>query len=122
MSKILIIEDDRFISDMYAETLRMAGHEVEVSVTGPSGLAQAQTGNFKVILLDVMLPDETGDAILTELRGHGKNLLPESKILVMTNYNLDDSTREAMERKADGFMIKADITPSELVEIIKALQ
>ncbi len=53
--RILIIEDDRFISEMYARTLRKAGYTVEESMTGPEGLTKAKQGGWFIILLDIML-------------------------------------------------------------------
>lgn len=119
--KVLIVEDDRFISDMYLHTLEKAGFAVDVVVSGPEGIAHAKSGNYSVVLLDIMLPDKTGVEVLEELRGPASNA-PTMRIIIMTNYNLGDSTREKMESMADGYLIKADITPSELTEIIANIQ
>lgn len=118
--KILLIEDDRFIEEMYVRSLLKQGYSVDVARTGPEGQQKAATGEFHFVLLDIMLPDKTGAEVLNELRDENGNGLPNTKIIVLTNFDQDDATRAAMESKADGYLIKADITPRHLIEIIQS--
>lgn len=120
--KILIIEDDRFISEMYARSLKTAGYEVDEVVTGPEGLERAMTGKYAFVLLDIMIPDKTGVEVLEDLRGGDGKGLPQSKIIIMTNFEQDDATRQSMERLADGYLIKAETTPHRMVEIIQGFE
>ncbi len=117
---ILCIEDDRFIGEMYVRSLRQAGYEVDWVVSGKDGLAVAKSKPYDLILLDVMLPEQKGSEILAALRGE-KDLIPNTKILVMTNFDLDDKERIALQRKVDGYLTKADITPGRLLEVITSL-
>ena len=117
---ILCIEDDRFIGEMYVRSLRQAGYEVDWVVSGKDGLAVAKSKPYDLILLDVMLPEQKGGDILAALRGK-KDLIPDTKILVMTNFDLDDKERIALQRQVDGYLTKADITPGRLLEIINDL-
>lgn len=117
--KILIIEDDRFISEMYARSLKSAGYVVDEVVTGPEGFERAKTGEYAFVLLDIMIPDKTGVEVLEDLRGSDGKGLPQSKIIIMTNFEQDDATRQSMERLADGYLIKAEITPHRMVEIVQ---
>lgn len=118
---ILCIEDDAFIADMYARSLRKAGYEVDVENNGEDGLKAAQSKQYDVILLDILLPQKGGADVLKALRGQ-QDLVPHSRILVLTNFSQDDESRMAMESKADGYLIKADITPSKLIDIVKSLK
>ncbi len=121
--KILIIEDDRFISEMYARTLTKNGFEVVESTNGPDGFERAREGGWSYILLDIMLPDKTGVEILQDLRAVGEDHSSDNtKIIVMTNFEQDDATRESMEKLADGYLIKAEITPRRLGEIIQDME
>jgi DNA-binding response OmpR family regulator len=120
MAKILIIEDDRFIGEMYVHSLRRVGHDVTWIVEGDKGLEAAKTGNFDLIILDIMLPERRGTEILNALRSE-RDLVPESKILVMTNFEQSEQSRSAMEAQAEGYLIKADVTPRKLMEIIDQL-
>ncbi len=117
---ILIIEDDRFIGEMYVRSLKKAGYEVDWLTSGDDGLIAARNKPYDLILLDVMLPERRGSEILDALRGK-EDLIPKTKVLVLTNFEQDDETRLAMEKKTDGYLIKAEITPSKLIEVIKQL-
>ncbi len=119
--RILIIEDDQFISDMYARVLTKSGYEVDFATEGNNGVAKAKDGKFDVILLDIMMPGKTGIDVLRELRGADGKGLPESKIIILTNLAQDKSSKEALEAQADGYLIKADVVPSKLVKIIEQL-
>ena len=68
---ILIIEDDRFISDMYSRNLQKAGYNVTVAVTGQDGINAGLAHHFDVILLDIMLPEKRGMEVLAELKSKG---------------------------------------------------
>lgn len=107
---------------MYARSLRKAGYEVELVSKGDAGLKAAMTNRYDLILLDILLPEKHGTEILQTLRGGSKDLAPHSRILVLTNFSQDDESRLAMQSKADGYLIKADITPRKLIEIIQSLQ
>ena len=118
---ILIVEDDRFIGEMYVRSLKKAGYEVDWMVDGNDGLIAARNKAFDLILLDVMLPERRGSEILEALRGGAEDLIPHSKVIVLTNFEQDDESRLAMEKRADGYLIKAEITPSKLISVIEQL-
>jgi len=118
---ILIVEDDRFIGEMYVRSLKKAGYEVDWMVDGNDGLIAARNKVFDLILLDVMLPERRGSEILEALRGGTEDLIPHSKVIVLTNFEQDDESRLAMEKRADGYLIKAEITPSKLISVIEQL-
>lgn len=122
VKKVLIIEDDRFISEMYARSLKNAGYSVDEVITGPEGYDKAKDGGYQFVLLDIMIPDKTGVEVLEDLRGKDGRGLPQSKIIIMTNFEQDDATRQAMEKLADGYLIKAEITPKRLVDIVQSFE
>ncbi len=117
---ILIVEDDRFIGEMYVRSLKKAGYEVDWMVDGNDGLIAARNKQFDLILLDVMLPERRGTEILEALRGN-EDLIPNSKVIVLTNFEQDDESRMAMESRADAYLIKAEITPNKLLSVIEQL-
>ena len=118
---ILIIEDDRFIGEMYVRSLKKAGYDIDWMVDGNDGLIAARNKQYDLLLLDVMLPERRGSDILEALRGGSEDLIPKTKVLVLTNFEQDDESRMAMEKKADGYLIKAEITPSKLLAVIQQL-
>ena len=121
MSKILCIEDDYFIADIYVRALKNAKHDVTVMANGKEALTLAKEEVFDIILLDLMLPDKSGVEILEELRGDNRSGMPHTKIIVTTNFEEPPEDRSKLEEMADGYLIKADVTPSKLVELIDEL-
>lgn len=117
---ILIVEDDRFIGEMYVRSLKKAGYEVDWMVDGNDGLIAARNKQYDLVLLDVMLPERRGTEILEALRGT-EDLIPHSRVIVLTNFEQDDESRSAMESRADAYLIKAEITPNKLLSVIEQL-
>lgn len=118
---ILCVEDDRFIGEMYVRSLQKAGYDVTWVVDGNDGLVAARNQNFDLIILDLMLPEQRGDQILDALRNNSVDLVPNSKILIMTNFEQDEASRKSVMSRVDGYLIKADITPRNLIEVVKQM-
>ena len=122
LKNILVIEDDRFIGEMYVRSLRHEKYEVDWMIDGNDGLVAARNKAYDLILLDIMLPEVRGTDILRELKKPENNASHGAKIVIMTNFDQDADSRMAMERDADGYLIKAEITPRKLIELIAQLQ
>ena len=118
---ILCVEDDRFIGEMYVRSLQKAGYDVTWVVDGNDGLVAARNQNIDLIILDLMLPEQRGDQILDALRNNNVDLVPNSKILIMTNFEQDEASRKSVMSRVDGYLIKADITPRNLIEVVKQM-
>lgn len=116
--KVLCIEDEHFISELYARALTKAGYEVTVELDGAKGLATAQTDQFDIILLDLMIPTMTGIEVLAALRDPAKTPNLHAKIIITTNLEQREETRADIESQADGYLVKAEMTPRELVEFL----
>ena len=114
--KILCIEDESFISELYARALRRSGYEVNTLISGIDGLRAAQSNEYDIILLDLMIPGMTGFEVLRQLRASVGDL--KAKILITTNLDQSDESKEELESMADGYLIKAEFTPRQLVSII----
>lgn len=121
VKSILVIEDDRFIGEMYVRSLRHENYEVDWVIDGHDGLVAARNKAYDLILLDIMLPEVRGTDILRELKKDERNASLNAKVLIMTNFDQDADSRVAMERDADGYLIKAEITPRKLIELIAKL-
>ncbi len=116
-SRILCIEDEFFISELYARALNKAGYEVNVIVDGEEGLLEAKTNQYDIILLDLMVPNITGMEILNQLRGRDGSGF-SGKIIITTNLEQGEQGRGELEKLADGYVVKAEVTPHELVEYL----
>ena len=122
IKSVLVIEDDRFIGEMYVRSLRHENYQVDWMIDGSDGLVAARNKHYDLILLDIMLPEVRGTDILRELKKPENNASFQSKVIIMTNFDQDADSREAMERDAAGYLIKAEITLCKLIELIAQLQ
>jgi DNA-binding response OmpR family regulator len=114
--KVLCIEDENFISELYARALRKAGYDVTTLLSGEDGLRAAQSDEYDIILLDLMIPGITGFEVLRELNKREQKL--KAKIIITTNLDQEDDSRAEIESMADGYLIKAELTPHQLVQIV----
>ena len=116
--KILCIEDEHFISELYTRALTKGGYEVETIADGSKALEAAETNKYDIILLDLMIPTMSGIEILRVLRDPARVPPIRAKIIVITNLEQRDDVRADIEKQADGYIVKAEITPHELVEFV----
>ena len=119
---ILSIEDEQFISELYARALTKAGYEVTVEHDGKAGLELAQSNKFDIVLLDMLLPSMHGADILKALRDPDQTPQLHSKIIIMTNFEERKEVRDDIEKLADAYLIKVDITPNQLVEFLSHIK
>lgn len=120
--KILCVEDEHFISELYVRALSKAGYFVTVEVDGQKALELAKTDQFDVILLDLMIPTVVGTEVLRRLRDPDETPNLKAKIIITTNLEQREDIRADIESHADGYLVKADITPRELVEFVNSVK
>lgn len=116
------MEDEHFISELYVRALTKAGYDVTVEIDGQRGLALAQTDQFDIILLDLMIPSITGIEVLRHLRNPAETPKLRAKVIITTNLEQREDIRADIERRADGYLVKAEITPRELVAFLNTIQ
>ncbi len=122
MKKILIVEDDFYISDIYERSFKAASYDVDTAGDGEVAIQKAKNNEYDLILLDIMLPKITGIEVLRTLRLKGANT-EETLIFMITNLGQDNIISEAFKIGADGYFIKARLNPNEIVnEINKIFQ
>ena len=115
--KILIIDDDPFIADMYVLKFKGEGFEIEAANDGKIGMERAAKMKPDVILLDVVMPGIDGFDVLQKLRGDAS--LGRPKIIFLTNFGQREDIERGMKLGADGYIIKAHFTPSEVSAKVK---
>ncbi len=117
--KIAIIEDETAIAGMYQFKLQQSGYEVRCAVNGKQGLELIESFRPALILLDLMLPEVTGDVVLQKIRATdwGKDI----KVVVLTNISKDDAPPSLQQLGVDEYIIKAHYTPTQVVELVTAL-
>lgn len=120
--KILVVDDDLYLRDLYAEILKNAGYEVDTAIDGEEGIGKIKQGGYDLIFLDMMMPKIDGLGVLTQL----SQTQPPPKngpIILLTNLGHEPVIQEALQKGAVAYLIKADITPEQLlIEVKKYLQ
>lgn len=111
--KILIIDDDLFISDIYSTTFKKAGFEVSTANNGVDGLAKVQSEKPDLVLLDIIMPGENGLEILQKMRADDSG--QALKILMLTNMRDEETVKKGLDLGANGYLIKATLTPGQVV-------
>lgn len=118
MAKLLIVDDDLYIRELYEEVLKAEGFEVDTAINGEEGLAALQKGGYNLTLLDVMMPKLDGLGVLAKLREKPPTT-PNGDIILLTNLAHDPIIEDALSKGASSYLIKADLTPDQLVAKIK---
>lgn len=111
--RIYLVDDDRFLLDMYAVKFKNAGHDVSAFQGGEELLAALRKDPLPdAVLLDVVMPNMTGFETLEQIR---KEKLAEStKFIILSNQGQDTDLDKAKELKTAGYIIKASAIPSEV--------
>lgn len=122
--KILLIEDDPFISEIYWHKLTDAGFEVKLAKDGLEGVVFFKEFQPNLVLLDILLPKKNGWKVLKEIKtvensNEKRDKSFDAKIFMLTNLGEKDNIQQALKMGADDYFVKASLTPSELVELIK---
>ena len=117
MPKIAIIEDDQAISQMYRFKFEAEGFDAQTAENGKLGLELAQTMKPDIILLDLMMPEMTGDEVLEKLRASdwGKDI----KVIILTNMGEQEIPPKVKELNVSGIILKANMTPRQVADLVK---
>lgn len=113
--RILIIDDDLYIRELYEEVLKNANFTVETAVDGEEGINKLKEGGYDLVLLDMMMPKIDGLGVLNELQNNPPKL-KNGPILLLSNLGHEPVVEEALQKGAVAYLIKADITPDQIIE------
>ena len=117
MAKILLIEDDPFLIDIYTTKLKEKGFQVSVVVDGEEALLKVNEENPDLVLLDIVLPQLDGWEILRKIKSNPK--FKDLKIIILSNLGQKEEVEKGLKLGATKYLIKAHYTASEVVEEIK---
>lgn len=117
MRKILIAEDDFFIRDIYGKVFSLSGYDVQVAVDGMDALEKIKAQQYEMILLDIMMPRMTGIDVLKNVRALSTPT-KNTPIFIITNLGQQNVIEEAFKLGMDGYILKSQVTPQQIVEEI----
>ena len=117
--KILLVEDEAMIVEMYKLRFNEDGFEVLVTDKGSEAIKLAKEEKPNIILLDIILPEMDGFAILEQLKGSAAT--KKIPVIMLTNLGQESDQKKGTEGGADSYLLKASNTPAEVVKEIKKL-
>ncbi len=117
--KILVVEDDRLFSEIYAAKFAEEGFEVRLAGDGEDGWKKLHEDRPDVLLLDLVLPKITGLELLAKLRSHDDPVLRDLPVIIVTNLNQDAFAEEIKGRGVHAYFLKSDVIFSEVLEKVR---
>ena len=119
MKSILLVEDDPFVVDIYTTKLESAGFSIDVAEDGEDALRKLKEKKPDLMILDIVLPNIDGWELLKKIRTELG--LEDLKVVVLSNLSQKEEVQKGVELGAVKYFIKANFTPSEVVEEIKKI-
>ena len=117
--KVLIVEDDNFVAEVYSTKLLEMGHEVRIAQNGEEGLKMVEEEKPDLILLDIIMPVMGGIEMLGELKK--KDDWKQIPVILLTNVGEKESVQKARDLCVQDYLIKSHFTPAEVIEKIEAV-
>jgi len=117
MKKILIIEDNQIVANVYSNKLAVEGYQTEVALDGESGLKIMRTFQPDILILDLMLPKMSGVDVIKEIRSEAD--FAKMPIVVFSNTYLTNLIQEAWKAGANKCLSKASCSPKEILDIVR---
>jgi len=118
--KVLLVDDDAFLRDMYATKFIESGHQVDVATDAIEALRHIKEADYDVVLLDMIMPGMSGLELLEEIKKPGFRR-GYTKYIVLSNQSEASDQSAAKEAMAVGYIIKAEVIPSEVVKRVEEL-
>ena len=116
--KILIVDDDLTILELYVDVLTSAGFLVDSVSNGQSALEILKKKEHSLVLLDIMMPDMDGIMVLKSIRAEA-SIYEHPLIVMLTNLALTDNIKEALDSGAEGYLIKLSLSNEQLIQQVK---
>ncbi|MCX6763060.1 MAG: response regulator [Candidatus Moranbacteria bacterium] len=117
--KILIVEDDNFVAEVYLAKLSEMGYETALAQNGEEGLAELKKGKVDLILLDILMPIMNGIEMLKEVKKNEEwKSIP---VILLTNIGEKESIQKVRELGVKNYLIKSHFTPAEVIEKIESV-
>jgi DNA-binding response OmpR family regulator len=117
--RIVLVEDDEMLSSLYDEALCLMGFSVGIAKSGREGLKMIEENEPDLVILDIVMPDGDGFFVLKKIRENSK--IKDIPVIMHTNLYSDSDKEEALKLGAREYVVKAQITPKQLAEIVKKI-
>ena len=115
--KILVVEDEEYIRDLYVQILQKEGYLVDAATDGEEAYMKISKKEYDLILLDIILPKIDGLQVLEKLRKEAKKI--SAPVVLLTNLSQEVVVAKAMDYGVRGYMVKSDLTPSDILTEVR---
>lgn len=116
--KILVVEDEKDAREIFNDILNGAGYDADGAENGDDALAKMQQNAYNLVLLDIIMPVRDGIQTLAEIKKFAGKF-GNSKIIMLTNIGGDIAIEKAMQLGADGYLLKSETEPDDLIAVVK---
>jgi CheY-like chemotaxis protein len=117
MSQIVIVEDDAMLAEIYTTSVSSAGYTCYVANDGRTGLEMVKEFKPDLVLLDLMLPQLSGEEVLRGIRGDEE--IKDTKVIILTNVSEYEAPEGLKELQFERYLVKANSSPNQVVEIVQ---
>ena len=112
--KVLLVDDDEFLLDMYSVELKSQGFTVDTASKGELAIEKLEQNTYDAVLLDIVMPHLDGYGVLQRIRG--EHLAGEPIVLMLSNLGQKEGMERVVEQGANDYIVKAHVTPKEVAE------
>jgi len=117
--KILIVEDDRFVSELYGHQFSKYGFFAKVAEDGEQALEFIKKDEYDAVLLDIMIPKFDGVEVLKRMRDDPKT--KDTQVIILSNLGQDELIKQALQLGAKAYIIKSLYTPDQVVAEVRSI-
>lgn len=119
-NKILLVDDDQFLLNMYAIKFNKNGYETEAVTSADKGLERLRSGEkYDAIIFDIVMPNIDGFLFAETIKK--ENLAPQAALIALTNQAQNDDIERGKSIGVDGYIVKASTIPSEVVKEVRTI-
>lgn len=118
-TKVLIVEDDKFLSELISTKLDKEGFNIALAGDGEAGLKKAEEFKPEIILLDIMLPGMDGFEVLEKLKNNANASVKSIPVIILSNFGQESKVERGLQLGAVDYLVKANFTTGEIVAKIK---
>ncbi|OGK51995.1 hypothetical protein A2966_04300 [Candidatus Roizmanbacteria bacterium RIFCSPLOWO2_01_FULL_41_22] len=117
--RILIVEDEMYIRELYQRLLLAEGYQVDTAADGEAGLMAIKKGGYDLVLLDIILPKLDGLKILEYIAGDQQAIKANKGIVILSNLGQETIVSHGKFLGVKGHLVKTDLTPQEFINEVK---
>ena len=115
--KILLAEDDQFISRAYKDGLERAGFEIVIALDGIEAVEKIRSEKPDIVLLDLIMPERNGFEVLEEIKKD--EYLKKIPVIILSNLGQESDVKKGKDLGAVDYFIKTDFSMKEVIEKVK---